>query len=248
MYGPAKSLALAVLKAPGDAPQAPAGSHASVETFRASPRYLRYRMIRFWLHAAFVVVAELVMIGVGVGAGEPAVGAGAVVLAVVLGVHLFLEYFAIRLDFELRYYIVTDRSLRVREGSWVVKEMTITHANVQNLRVVQGPLERMFGIATLEVDTAGGGGGAETGHAGGGDHTVRMAGIENAHAVRDRILGHLRAHAAGSGLGDPDDVHDAGGPGGAAARPASVGSDAVVAALRDLRDAARDLRRAAVNP
>ena len=57
--------------------------------------------------------------------------------------------------------------------------MTITHANVQNLRVVQGPLQRYFGIASLEVDTAGGGSAAKQArHQMGSGHTVRIAGIE----------------------------------------------------------------------
>ena len=41
----------------------------------------------------------------------------------------------------MRYYIVTDRSQRVRQGAWLLREMTITHANLQNHRLVQGPVE-----------------------------------------------------------------------------------------------------------
>jgi hypothetical protein len=125
--------------------------------------------------------------------------------------------------------------------------MTITHANVQNLRVVQGPIERLFGIASLEIDTAGGGGSAAGGKSSAmlGGHTIRMAGIENAREVRDRILTHLRLRGSGTGLGDLDDdaTHRAAAviPSGALA----VGSSAVLDALRDLRDAARGLRAAA---
>jgi membrane protein YdbS with pleckstrin-like domain len=243
MYEPLKRLALSVLKTPHDPPQPPSGSHDSVEIFRASPKYLSYRMLGFWLHLVFVVLAELVLIGVGVASHEGAFGVVAVIVAVYLVVHQFLNYFAIRLDFDLRHYIVTDRSLRVREGAWVVREMTITHANVQNLRVVQGPVQRMFGISALEVDTAGGGGGAsaKSRHTMGSGHTVRLAGIENAAEIRDRILAHLRARGGGTGLGDVDDEAERH---PSAAAPAA-GSAALVGALRELRDAARSLRAAA---
>ena len=59
MYEPLKHLALSILKTPQDAPLPPSGSHESVEIFRASPKYLSYRMLGFWLHCAFVVVAEI---------------------------------------------------------------------------------------------------------------------------------------------------------------------------------------------
>jgi membrane protein YdbS with pleckstrin-like domain len=244
MYEPLKRAALAILRTPHDPPEPPAGSHASVEIFRASPRYLSYRMLGFWVHVAFVVLVELVVVGASVGSGQAAIGAVAVVVAAILCVQLFLDYFAIRLDFDLRHYIVTDRSLRVREGAWVVREMTITHANVQNLRVVQGPVERLFGIAALEVDTAGGGApSAKAGRTMGSGHTVRLAGIENAAAIRDRILAHLRSRGGGTGLGDVDDEGERRPPSGAAAAPGDAG--ALTAALRDLRDAARGLRAAA---
>lgn len=250
MYGPVKRLALAILRTPQDAPQPPLGSHASVEVFRASPKFLTYRLLGFWLRTAFVTVVELVVLVGGVVAGEPVVSVLALLAAVAIVAHQFLDYFAIRLDWDLRHYIVTDRSLRVREGAWIVREMTITHANVQNLRVVQGPVQRLFGIASLEVDTAGGGGAAAArgGHGMGTGHMVRLAGIENAAAVRDRILEHLRARGGGAGLGDHDDEGERAPAGGTAASPegrAAGGASDLVGVLRELRDAARGLRSTA---
>ena len=40
---------------------------------------------------------------------------------------LLVVWFLLRVDYDLRYYVVTDRSLRVREGAWNVREMTITY-------------------------------------------------------------------------------------------------------------------------
>ena len=49
LYEACKGLVLAVMKTPGEPPEAPAGSHASVQVFRASPRYLSYRLLGFWI-------------------------------------------------------------------------------------------------------------------------------------------------------------------------------------------------------
>ena len=45
-----------------------------------------------------------------------------------------------RVDFELRHYLVGDRSLRVAQGAWTREEVTLSYANVQNIEVNQGPL------------------------------------------------------------------------------------------------------------
>ena len=64
---------------------------------------------------------------------------------------------ALHLRFDTTWYVMTERSLRIRRGIWVIREMTITFENVQNVKVQQGPLQRFFGISSLVVETAGGG-------------------------------------------------------------------------------------------
>jgi len=158
----------------------------------------------------------------------------AIVYAALLLIIQFGIYFAIRIDYDMRYYIVTDRSLRIREGAFIVKEKTISFANVQNLRVVQGPIMRLFGIWHLRVDTAGGGA-ARDGDSERVPHRVQMAGIETAHEVRDQIRGHLRRLVSSTGLGDLDDRDDD-------APPRTAGGAAFVKALRELQGATAALR------
>ena len=207
-----------------------------MQVFRASPKYLKYRLAVYWILFPLPWIGLSILTVVGIAEREvvPLIIAG--VIGAVLIPILFFAYFAVRIDYDMRYYIVTDRSLRVREGAVIVKEMTLSHANVQNLRVVQGPLLRFFGIWNLKADTAGGGGAAPDG-SGGGGHSIQMAGIENAHEVRDLILSHLRTRAGGSGLGDLDDKEDGLGR-------AQV-SEAVVRAGREMLDSAAALRLAA---
>ena len=122
--------------------------------------------------------------------------------------HLPLSYAWLRLGYESRCYLATDRSLRLREGLWTVREMTLTYPNVQNVTIEQGPLQRLLGIADLVVQTAGGGsGGRGPGERHGKKrsmHEGRLQDVENAERIRELILTHLRRLRDG-GLGDAED-------------------------------------------
>jgi len=154
-------------------------------------------------------------------------------------IQLPLTYAAVRLDYEQRWYVVTDRSLRIRHGLWNVREMTMSFANLQHLTVTQGPLQRLLRIADLRVQSAGGGGGGgQPGHsqATASLHIGFFHGVENAAEVRDLILERLRRFRE-TGLGDPDEAHAK-----TAAIPTGTSSGDAQAAARELLLAARQLR------
>ncbi len=240
MYAVLKSFLVRLLKTPSEAPEAPSGSHGSVQVFRASPRYLTYRLLVIYLLGAATALAAVLSVLAAALMAEPGILAMAITFAAFIVV-LVPAWFVVRIDYDLRYYIVTDRSLRVREGAWVVKEKTLTYANVQNLQIVQGPLQRLFGISNLRVDAAGGGTSKkgpdhrETGH------HVTLAGISNAAEVRKLILGYVGRFSRDSGLGDLDERPTATRETG---RPAAL-SGAVLEALRAAQASAAALRRAA---
>jgi membrane protein YdbS with pleckstrin-like domain len=238
MYTLVRDLALRVMKAPTKPPAPPAGTHDQIEVYRASPSFLTYRLLGFWLiFSANWLLLWGFLFG-GVLSRETGLVIFALVLMPVLAVIQFFVYFSVRIDYDMRYYIVTDRSLRVREGAFIVKEKTISYANVQNLRVVQGPLLRLFGIWHLKVDTAGGGASQAKGEGGTNIHRVQMAGIERAHEVRDLILGHLKQRGVSAGLGDLDDRDDD-------APLAPAAGNELVMAVRELRSSVSALRATA---
>jgi uncharacterized membrane protein YdbT with pleckstrin-like domain len=137
-----------------------------------------------------------------------------------------------RLDWELRDYLVGDRSLRVREGALVQREITLSFVNVQNVELAQGPLERLFGFKSLRVSTAGGsGGGSDKDKAGDDAHQAVLVGLANADELRTLIIDTLRRERGG-GLGDPEE----------ATRRADVSR---IARLEEVLGAARELRAAA---
>ena len=169
----------------------------------------------------------------------------------VSGFALFLgqvpfTYMMRRLDYELRWYIVTDRSLRIRTGLLRLQESTMSFANLQQVEVQQGPLQRLLGLADVHVQSAGGGGDHDPHHGGGGDslHTGVFHSVDNATDIRDLILERLR-HFRQAGLGDPDDHRDQAAAGGALASgdPSAGGTDALAAACELLAEA-RVLRSA----
>lgn len=238
MYEPLKRFAAFVLAVDLEPPAPPAGGHAQV--FRASPSYLTYKLLPFWLGVGLeVLVLAPALAGIIAKGSNPVALAGFLASAGFFAAVTFLGYCALRLDYELRYYIVTDRSLRVREGGFIVREMTLTHANIQNQRIDQGPLQRAFGIADLVVETAGGGA-AATNQPGGHGHAAVLAGIENPEEIRDIIRAYAQRRARDAGLGDDARGRKA---------PAPAGwSPALVGALREVRDAAAGLRAAAAAP
>lgn len=148
-----------------------------------------------------------------------------------------VTFAAVRLDFEMHWYIVTDRSLRIRTGIWRLQEATMSFANLQQVEVKQGPLQRLLGLADVHVQSAGGGGDIQPGHQGDSLHTGIFHSVNNATEIRDLILDRLRQFRQ-AGLGDPDDHHAAPAPAG----PTEPG-DALAAAQEVLAEA-RALRQA----
>lgn len=152
-------------------------------------------------------------------------------------VQIPITYAAVRLDFELRWYIVTDRSLRIRAGIFKLRESTMSFANIQQVVVSQGPLQRLLGIADLRVQSAGGGGAKEDQAHRDSLHTGIFHGVDNATEIRDLILERLRRFRE-AGLGDPDDRHELASP------PARSEAEGAVGAAKEVLAEVRVLRHA----
>ena len=209
-----KTLVLRLLKVPAE-PQAPAGSPGSVKVFRAAPNFYKLKLFLWALRQVFGLIGLVVFLVFWHSTvGRKAPGGVNLVIEIseLIGVAIFFvqlpfTYMLVRLDYEMRWYIVTDRSLRIRTGVWNVRESTLTFANIQQISVGQGPLQRLLGIYDLEVKTAGGGGGHH-GHSAHGEsmHQGFFHGIDNAPEVRAMMLERLRL-LRDTGLGDPDEAH-----------------------------------------
>ena len=227
-------------------PEPPPGDENSARVFRAAPKFLKYLRLLWGIRNGVVLLAVLIPMSVVVialtmqresTAAMVVGGVGVLVLGALICQSLF-SLALVQLDYEKRWYVVTDRSLRIREGVGTVREITFTFANIQNLSVTQGPIQRLLGIADLKVETAGGGSvGGEHQHPGLNLHTAYFRGIDNAEEVKQLIAARMRAHRD-AGLGDHEDRH----------LPQASGdgeSGSVVEALRAVLVEAVGLRQAA---
>jgi len=240
MSGRARLLRL--LRVPHD-PTPPPGSPPRV--FRAAPNFFKLRLVR-WAFTQLLALAGLVIAIVFVSAAitprmPPFVAwlirIGEIGGAVVLAFEAAAGWLIVRLDYELRWYMLSDRAIRIREGITTVREKTIALANIQNISIRQGPLQRFLGIADVEVKTAGGGGSSsdmESRKSGAEPmHVAYFRGVDNAEEIRDLLREGVRRQRD-AGLGDPDErTH--------AAEPAE---DDMHAAATVLLEEARALRRA----
>ena len=77
------------------------------------------------------------------------------------------------------WYRVDAHGIEIARGRFWQRLITVPHARVQHLDVVRGPLERRFGLATLQIFTAG--------HA---NSEVKIEGLshESALALRERLV------------------------------------------------------------
>ncbi|HEV2148635.1 MAG TPA: PH domain-containing protein, partial [Longimicrobiaceae bacterium] len=206
-----RDTAFRLLRIPGP-PQPPAGEGGAVRVFRASRRFYQYGVVRWALRQAGTaagIVFGLVMLR-AVPDGAPLTVFRVMEWLAVAGfvVQLPFTFLLLRFDYDMRWYILTERSLRIREGILTVREKTITFANVQNMTIRQGPLQRLLRIHDLEVRTAGGGGeqkGKEGGGIGEPMHVGYFRGVDDAEEIRDAIRAGVRRHRD-AGLGDPDDA------------------------------------------
>src|SRR5262245_48913959 len=189
MYKLLKRLTFALLKVQEIQPAPPAGPHDTFQVFRACPAYLAYNLF-FWKLYVVVWALGVLAASVALVAIRGWFGVLVVPMILVAAFKAAVFYVTTRLNYDMRWYVITDRSLLIREGVWIVREITLTFANAQNVRITQGPLQRLFGFSNVEVDTAGGGGGG--GHEGKGTapHRAILRGLDNAPAVRDLILEH----------------------------------------------------------
>ena len=208
-----------------------------VRSLRPAPGYLRYLKFLFWV--AFIpgdILPVLAWLAVFLAAPPLGLLLIPVLVLLALGPDI-VAYVGIHLRYDTTWYVLTDRSLRIRRGILNVHETTISFENVHNVEVRQGTVQRWFGIADVLVTTAGGG---VATHGKGpsttlGAHVGLLQGLDDADAVRNQILACVE-RTRSAGLGDDVRAH------APATRADDAGfSAAHLAVLRDIRDSARRL-------
>jgi membrane protein YdbS with pleckstrin-like domain len=225
----AKDVVMRLVRVPA-APHVPEGAEKSIRVFNAGRNYFTWRLILWGVANAAIGLGLLVAFRVSFNASLPPLvrtiwltleaAAASVFLA-----SIPMTYLIQRLNYQMRWYIVTDRSLRIRSGVVRLQEMTMTFANVQGIRVSANPIERWLGLANVEVQSAGGGGSLAHGTPSSG-HVAKFEGVDNAAVIRDLIVERLRVYLD-LGLGEG---------------PVEAGEPPALSAAREVLQESRALR------
>lgn len=200
-------------------PTAPPGSPPLV--FRAAPNFYKLRLIHWALTqiaAIFGLFWAIWIVSIISRNAGPNAWVWFLRIAEIFGIiavtfRALFGWMLVHLDYELRWYMLSDRAIRIREGIVTIREKTMALANIQNISIKQGPLQRYLGIADVEVKTAGGGGQSGESHKKGNlsepMHVAYFRGVANPEEIRDLVREGVRRQRD-AGLGDPDEVaeHD----------------------------------------
>ncbi|MDH3253443.1 MAG: PH domain-containing protein [Acidobacteriota bacterium] len=255
-----RALLLRLLRIPAS-PAPPTGDDASLVVFRSSPRLLQYSYLVWGVSqfsALFGIALSLVIFGDLAAVGDYLPDQFLSVLEksplrfvrglitpllalltrletlalLIFALQLVTTGLLVKLRWETRWYMVTDTAVRIREGLFHLREQTLTIAKIQNLKVTQGPLQRLFGISDLEIQTAGGGSTAgEEESQKHKAHVGRFRGIDDVETLRNRLRRSLSVKAE-TGLNDPEQ-----------AAPVVVDAGELPAAARELLAESRRLRQ-----
>lgn len=193
-------------KVPSEPPRLQGADDDEIRSFRPAEGFLRYLKFFFWIGLVLfdgLLFALWILLLVS----APLIG---VLLTLpiwfIMIVPDIVAYIAIHLRYDTTWYVLSDRSMRIRRGIWIIHETTITYDNIQNISIRQGPLQRYFGISDVLVETAGGG--ATTGKGEGASvlgHSGLLEGIGNAEDVRSLLMSKWRKSKS-AGLGDEHPV------------------------------------------
>jgi uncharacterized membrane protein YdbT with pleckstrin-like domain len=193
----------AVLRVP-PYPQPPEGSPDSIQVFHAGRNYYTWCLL-VWFFSHLLALAGLAAVHVIVSLFFLRMPEWAQILsrlsewlaAIAFVSSVIFTFFSQRLNYALRWYIITDRSLRIRTGVLRMQELTMTFSNIQEIRVTAGPIQNLLKLADVEVQSAGGGAGVGKSSS----HVGRFEGVSNANAIRDLMVERLRQYRD-SGLGE----------------------------------------------
>ena len=114
--------------------------------------------------------------------------------AIVFGIILWAELIAMLLTLiwipafhASLQYVIDDDTVKAQGGVLWKRYVTIPFTKITNLDITEGPVQRIFGIGTIHVQTAGASGQQTT------KAELRMLGVSNLQEVKERIMERIKA-------------------------------------------------------
>ena len=85
-------------------------------------------------------------------------------------------------------YVVDSDSVKSKKGVFWRERVTVPYPKITNMDVTQGPVQRMFNIGTIYVQTAGAGG------APGAQAELKLLGVRDLEGLKDTIMERVRGY------------------------------------------------------
>ena len=99
-------------------------------------------------------------------------------------------------------YSIDDDTVKMNCGVFWKKRVTVPFRKITNVDISQGPLQRMYNVGTIHVQTAGAGG------AQGAQAELRLSGIRDLDDLKERIMDGVRGHIAPSVISTLDETSE----------------------------------------
>ena len=100
--------------------------------------------------------------------------------------------------FKTLEYILDDEAVKMNKGVFWKKRVTVPYHKITNVDVTQGPIERMYNLGTIHVQTAGAGG------AQGANAELRMNGIRELESLKNIIMDGVKGHQSFDSSSQPE--------------------------------------------
>lgn len=89
-------------------------------------------------------------------------------------------------------YSIADDAIRCNSGVFWKRRVTAPYSKVTNVDIAQGPVQRLYGVGSVHVQTAG------SSYAQGGAAELTFFGVRNLEGVREAIMSRVKAAGGGA--------------------------------------------------
>ena len=162
----------------------------TTKAFKPSHKYpLKLRLVSTIVAIGVMLGGVLLAIPIGI---EEGAGAGLLTVAIVFGLNALWWVPAMLLAgpyYHSLSYEIQDDQVVMHVGIWTKAVKHVPYRTVTNLTVKQGMLDRLFGLGTLDIQTAG--------MSGTNSAEQSLAGLDNAQEVYELVAAELRRFRGG---------------------------------------------------
>ena len=145
---------------------------------------------RLWHLINFIIMAFMVLIAVLIMLVARTFWAPAIVLTGIIVLDAFYIWYISAYYKSLEYCIEPDGVKANRRVFWR-KKTTVPYRKITNVDITQGPLERLYGLSTIHVQTAGASGPE------GSKAELVFYGIRDCDSLKDRIMSNIEEPQTG---------------------------------------------------